>query len=108
VVRWTDEGSAGGRGGRCLHPDLEVGDVALLLEQLQAIWVGDPKCGSELRHLHLTLLLGSLHTSQGRAPLPGPPPTIDRLRRRLRQSRCQSTSHRQIGVWRSGRIWHLT
>jgi hypothetical protein len=31
-------------------------------EQLQAIWVGDPKCGSELRQLHLTLFLGSLHT----------------------------------------------
>jgi pimeloyl-ACP methyl ester carboxylesterase len=25
------------------------------MEQLRAIWVGDPKCGSELRHLHLTL-----------------------------------------------------
>jgi hypothetical protein len=22
--------------------------------ELRAIWVGDPKCGSELRHLHLT------------------------------------------------------
>jgi hypothetical protein len=33
----------------------------MLLEQLQAIWVGDPKCASELRHMHLTLFLGSLH-----------------------------------------------
>jgi len=32
-----------------LQPDIEFGDVALLLEQLQAIWVGDPKSGSELR-----------------------------------------------------------
>jgi hypothetical protein len=31
-----------------LHLDIEVGDVALLLEQLPAIWVGDPKCGGEL------------------------------------------------------------
>jgi hypothetical protein len=35
------KGSAGGRGGWCLHLDIEVGDVALLREQLQAIWIGD-------------------------------------------------------------------
>jgi hypothetical protein len=34
-------------------------------EQLQAIWVRDPKSGSELRHLRLTLFLGSLHTLRG-------------------------------------------
>ena len=27
----------------------------------------DPKCGSELRHLHLTLFLGSLHASRAGA-----------------------------------------
>jgi hypothetical protein len=57
-MRGRPEGGAAGD----LHPDIEVGHVALLLEQLQAIWVGDPKCGSELRQLHLTLFLGSLHT----------------------------------------------
>jgi hypothetical protein len=31
----------GRRAGGALHPDLEVGDVALLVEQLQAIWIGD-------------------------------------------------------------------
>ena len=58
-------GSAGGRGGRCPPSDIEVGDVALLVEQLPGIWVADPTGGSDLRHLHLTLLLGSLHTSRG-------------------------------------------
>jgi hypothetical protein len=71
-------GSAGGRGGRCLHPDIEVGDVALLLEQLQAIWVGNPKCGSELHHLHLTLFLGSLHTSRSRRRRSYPARDLDR------------------------------
>jgi hypothetical protein len=31
----------GRRAGGALHPDLEDGDVALLVEQLQAIWIGD-------------------------------------------------------------------
>jgi hypothetical protein len=96
-MRGRREGGA----ARALRPDIEVGDVALLLEQLQATWVGDPTSASELRHLHLTLFLGSLHTSRG-APLPGPPPTIGR-RRRL----CQSTSQQKTGLWRSGRMWHL-
>jgi len=62
-MKGRPEGGAAG----ALHPDIEGGDAALLLEQLQAIWVGDPKRGSELRQLHLTLFLGSLHTSRAGA-----------------------------------------
>ena len=46
-----------------LHPDIEVGTSPCFWSNSRAIWVGDPKCGSEPRHLHLTLFLSSPHTS---------------------------------------------
>jgi hypothetical protein len=35
-----------GGAAAALHPNIEVGDVALLLEQLQAIWVRDPSAAA--------------------------------------------------------------
>jgi AcrR family transcriptional regulator len=68
------------RAAGALRPDVEAADVALLLEQLQAVRVGDPGRSRQLRHRYLTLLLDALHHPA--APLPGPPPTVDELRRR--------------------------
>jgi AcrR family transcriptional regulator len=64
-----------------LRPDIEVGDISLLLEQLQAIRVGDPQRTRQLRHRYLRLLLDTLRLPQA-GPLPGPPPTPEELSRR--------------------------
>jgi AcrR family transcriptional regulator len=69
------------RAAGALRPDVEVGDISLLLEQLQAVQVGDPRRGSQLRHRYLTLLLDGLRVPAA-TPLPGPPPTPQELRRR--------------------------
>jgi AcrR family transcriptional regulator len=64
-----------------MRPGIEIGDVALLLEQLQAIRLGDPQRSRQLRHRYLTLILDALH-QRAAGPLPGPPPTPEELRRR--------------------------
>jgi AcrR family transcriptional regulator len=64
-----------------LRRDLEVGDVSLLLEQLQAVQLGDPHRSGQLRHRYLTLLLEALRLPAA-GPLPGPPPSVEELRRR--------------------------
>jgi len=64
-----------------LRPDIAVGDLSLLFEQLQAVQVGDPQRAGQLRHRYLALLLDALHTSAA-APLPGPPPSWDEISRR--------------------------
>jgi AcrR family transcriptional regulator len=64
-----------------LRPDVEAGDVALLLEQLQAVRVGEPQRSRQLRHRYLAMVLDALHLPAA-APLPGPPPTPEELRRR--------------------------
>jgi len=61
------------RSAGALRGDIEVGDLALLLEQLQAIRVGDPRRAGQLRHRYLTLLLDALRSPSG-TPLPGPAP----------------------------------
>jgi AcrR family transcriptional regulator len=63
-----------------LRPDIQVGDIALLLEQLQSVRVRDPQRSGQLRHRYLTLILDALHLPA--APLPGPPPTVEELSRR--------------------------
>ena len=67
------------RGG--LRAGIEVGDVALVLEQLQAVSVGDAPRQLELRRRYLALALDGLHTSQ-EAPLPGTAPTWQEISRR--------------------------
>ena len=61
-----------------LRTDIEVGDISLIFEQLQAIQVGDQRRARELRHRYLTLLLDGLHIVSG-APLPGPPPRWEEI-----------------------------
>jgi hypothetical protein len=63
-----------------LRPDIVVGDLSLLFEQLQAVQVRDPHRTGQLRHRYLALLLDALHAPS--APLPGPPPSWDEISRR--------------------------
>ncbi len=64
-----------------LRPDITVGDLSLIFEQLQSIRVGDDRRASQLRHRYLTLVLDALRTPAG-APLPGPPPAWEEIRSR--------------------------
>ena len=61
--------------------DVEVDDIALLLEQLAAVRVGDGERTRQLRHRYLVLLLDALHAPSG-TPLPGPPPSWEEIDRR--------------------------
>jgi AcrR family transcriptional regulator len=63
-----------------LHPDIAVGDISLLLEQLQAVQVADPDRTRQLRHRYLALLLDALHRPA--TPLPGPAPSWEEISRR--------------------------
>jgi AcrR family transcriptional regulator len=63
-----------------LHPDITVGDISLLLEQLQAVQVADPDRTRQLRHRYLALLLEGLHRPA--TPLPGPAPSWEEISRR--------------------------
>jgi len=64
-----------------LRGDVEVGDIALLFEQLQAVQVHDQRRTAELRHRYLGLVLDGLH-QRSAAPLPGPAPVWEELTRR--------------------------
>jgi AcrR family transcriptional regulator len=64
-----------------VRPDIEVGDISLLLEQLQSIRVGDPERSRQLRRRYLALVLDALHRPTAE-PLPGPPPAPEELSRR--------------------------
>jgi AcrR family transcriptional regulator len=61
-----------------IRPDVKVNDIALVLEQLAAIQLGDRKRTTELRHRYLALALDALHTPSS-TPLPGAPPTWQEL-----------------------------
>jgi AcrR family transcriptional regulator len=63
-----------------LRPEIEVGDLSLLFEQLQAIRVGDEARTSQLRQRYLALILDGLHAAA--APLPGPAPRWEEINRR--------------------------
>lgn len=75
--RLLDRATAAG----ALRPDIAVGDLSLLFEQLQAVQLGDQDRANQLRHRYLTLLLEALHTPTA-APLPGPPPSWDEISQR--------------------------
>jgi AcrR family transcriptional regulator len=57
-----------------LRPDITVGDLTMIFEQLAAISVGDAERSLQLRLRYLALFLMALQSSPGSAPLPGPPP----------------------------------
>jgi AcrR family transcriptional regulator len=64
-----------------LRADIEVGDLSLLLEQLQSVRIGDAVRASQLRHRYLTVILDGLHLAD--APqLPSTPPSWQETSRR--------------------------
>jgi AcrR family transcriptional regulator len=69
------------KGAGAIRADVEVDDVALLLEQLAAVRLGDERRTAQLRRRYLALLLDALHAPAA-APLPGPPPTWEEISRR--------------------------
>ena len=64
-----------------IRPDIEVDDIALLLEQLAAVRVGDEERTRQLRRRYLALLLDAVHDRSG-SRLPGPPPNWEEIGRR--------------------------
>lgn len=64
-----------------LRAGIEVGDFSLIFEQLAAVRVGDGRRTSQLRNRYLALLLDALHDASA-APLPGPPPGWEEIRKR--------------------------
>ena len=69
-----------------LRAEIEVGDVSLIFEQLQAQHVGLPERAAQLRRRYLALLLDALHAPPA-APLPGPAPTWQEISRRWEPER---------------------
>jgi AcrR family transcriptional regulator len=69
------------RAAGAIRPDVEVDDIALLLEQLAAVRVRDEVRTQQLRHRYLALLLDAIHTP-AESRLPGPPPRWEEIDRR--------------------------
>jgi AcrR family transcriptional regulator len=57
-----------------LRPDITVGDMTMIFEQLAGISVGDAERTQQLRLRYLALFLVALDPASGAEPLPGPPP----------------------------------
>jgi AcrR family transcriptional regulator len=64
-----------------VRPDLAVDDLTFLFEQLASVRAPDEQRTRQLRHRYLALLLDALHTPSS-APLPGPAPSWEEIRRR--------------------------
>jgi len=69
------------RAAGAIRPDIEVDDIALLLEQLAAVRVGNGERTRQLRRRYLALLLDAVHDRSG-SRLPGPPPNWEEIGRR--------------------------
>ena len=67
-----------------MRPDLVVGDLGLIFEQLAAIRHPSDQRTAELRHRYLELHLDGIRTHG--APLPGPPPDQTELAARWDRS----------------------
>jgi AcrR family transcriptional regulator len=81
-----------------LRPDIEVTDVALLLEYLQAIQVRGQERTGQLRQRYLILLLDALRLTDV-TPLPGPAPTWEDMSQRYeRQPLASRTSAAEAGL----------
>jgi AcrR family transcriptional regulator len=68
-----------------IRPDVDVGDLSLLLEQLAAVRLGDERRTAALRRRALALALDALRTPVPSA-LPGPPPAWEELAERWEAS----------------------
>jgi AcrR family transcriptional regulator len=75
-----------------LRGEIEVGDLSLLFEQLQAIGVGDEARTSELRRRYLALMLDGLHAVAA-APLPGPAPQWEEINRRYESRKSHNATN---------------
>jgi AcrR family transcriptional regulator len=64
-----------------LRPDIEVGDISVMLEHLHTIRIGDDDRMNRLQHRYLELFLAALHMPEAEE-LPGPPPNWQELRGR--------------------------
>lgn len=69
------------RDAGAIRPDVAVGDISLLLEQLAAVRVAGGERTRQLRHRYLALHLEAIHNLSG-PPLPGPPPGWKEINRR--------------------------
>jgi AcrR family transcriptional regulator len=69
------------KASRALRAEIEVTDLSLLFEQLQAVRVGDEARTSQLRQRYLALMLDALHAVEA-APLPGSAPAWEEMVRR--------------------------
>jgi len=70
------------RSAGVLRADLHLNDVAMLLEQVTAIRLGDAERTQTLRHRYLALQLDALRAEAAGSKLPGPPPTSAELGQR--------------------------
>ena len=64
-----------------VRPDIEVGDLSMLLEQLAAVRVAGEERTRQLRHRYLALLLEALRAPSV-SPLTGPPPSWEEISQR--------------------------
>src|SRR3954452_17378985 len=64
-----------------LRPEIELGDMTMLFEQLAAITLGDRARTNEIRQRYLSLILDALQSEK--APLPGPAPSWDEISQRF-------------------------
>lgn len=69
------------RDAGAIRADIETTDLAMILEQMAAIRLGDEARTAELRQRYLELVLEALRAPGG-GELPGAPPTIEELRSR--------------------------
>ena len=74
-----------------LRQDIEVGDLSLLLEQLQSVKLASAERNRQLRHRYLALALDALHKADSEK-LPGPPPRWEEI-----SGRYQAAPDRSAG-----------
>ena len=65
-----------------LRTDINVTDLSIIFEQLQAVQVSDPDRTTLLRQRYLALMLQALRHPPTAEPLPGPAPEWEEIRRR--------------------------
>lgn len=65
-----------------IREEVDVNDLAMLLEQITAVRLDDPGRTRELRRRYVALHLDALRPGSATEPVPGSPPTADELGRR--------------------------
>lgn len=70
-----------------LRPEITVGDLTMIWEQLAAVSLGDAERTLQLRLRYLALFMIALRSSVEVAPLPGPPPAWHEMSTRFAPNR---------------------